>query len=83
MSLVKTSSYPIPGLLRLRALQPLPDREGTCGLVYDLERAAVLEVPEELQLYCGIAVGYKDPDAAINRWRTERAPVDEFATFFS
>lgn len=40
-------------------------------------------VPDELQLYCGLAVGYKDPDAAINGWRTERAPVDEFATFLS
>lgn len=40
-------------------------------------------IPDELQLYCGIAVGYKDPDAAINSWRTERAPVDEIATFLS
>jgi nitroreductase len=40
-------------------------------------------IPEELQFYCGMAVGYADPEASINQWRTERAPVDEFASFFS
>lgn len=37
-------------------------------------------IPEELQLYAGIAIGYADRSAAINGWRTERAPVDEIAT---
>ena len=40
-------------------------------------------VPDELQIYCGLAVGTKDPAAPINGWRTERAPVDEIATFVS
>lgn len=40
-------------------------------------------VPDELQLYCGMAVGYADRQAPINSWRTTRAPVDEFATFRS
>ena len=40
-------------------------------------------VPDELQIYCGLAVGYADKAAPINGWRTERAPVDEIATFFS
>jgi nitroreductase len=39
------------------------------------------QIPDELQVYCGIAIGYKDKSAAINGWRTERAPLDEFATF--
>jgi len=38
-------------------------------------------IPEEQQLYCGMAIGHKDKSAAINNWRTERAPVDEIATF--
>lgn len=38
-------------------------------------------VPDELQIYAGIAIGYPDNDAPINRWRTERAPVDELVTF--
>ena len=40
-------------------------------------------VPDELQLYCGLAVGHADAAAPINGWRTERAGVDEIATFFS
>ena len=40
-------------------------------------------IPDELQLYCGMAVGYKNKVEPINNWRTERAPVDEFATFVS
>lgn len=40
-------------------------------------------IPDELQFYCGMAVGYADPAAPVNGWRTERAPVDGFATFFS
>lgn len=38
-------------------------------------------IPETLQFYCGMAVGYADASAPINRWRTERAAVDEIATF--
>ncbi len=33
------------------------------------------------QLYCGMALGYPDPDAAVNALRSERAPVDDFTTF--
>jgi len=40
-------------------------------------------VPDELQIYCGMAIGYADKDAPINAWRTTRAAVDEFATFRS
>jgi len=40
-------------------------------------------IPDEWQFYCGIAVGHADESAPINRWRTERAPVDELATFYS
>lgn len=32
-------------------------------------------------LFCGLAVGYGDTDAPINRLRTERATVQEFAVF--
>jgi nitroreductase len=32
-------------------------------------------------LYCGMSLGYADPDAAVNRLRSERASVDEFAVF--
>jgi nitroreductase len=37
--------------------------------------------PEELMLFCGMAIGYRDPDAPVNRLVTERAALDEFASF--
>ena len=37
-------------------------------------------IPDDLQLYAGMAIGYPDRDAPINGWRTERASVDEIAT---
>ena len=40
-------------------------------------------IPDDLMVYCGMAVGYADPSAPINSLRTDRAPVDEFATFAS
>ena len=36
--------------------------------------------PTEM-VYCGMALGYADPAAAVNSLRSERAPVDEIATF--
>jgi len=41
--------------------------------------AEFLELPGELMLYCGMAIGYADESAPINRWRTDRVPVEEFA----
>lgn len=35
------------------------------------------------QLYCGMALGYADPEAPVNKLRSERAPLEEFVTFVS
>ena len=43
--------------------------------------AAYLQLPANLLLFCGMALGYRDEDAPINRLRTERAELDEFAVF--
>ncbi|MGF6597758.1 nitroreductase [Paraburkholderia sp. GAS448] len=37
-----------------------------------------LVVPEEEMLFCGMAIGYADPDAPVNALVTERAAPDEF-----
>ena len=37
-----------------------------------------LQVPGQLMLFCGMAVGYADTAASINNWRTERAAPSEF-----
>ncbi len=63
-----TASMPMPGALRWRALHPLIDEDGTCSLLYDLERAAVLEVPEELQLHVAPALETGDPDDDLLSW---------------
>jgi nitroreductase len=42
---------------------------------------AFLQLPGELMLFCGMALGHADPDAAINQWRSPREPLDGFASF--
>ncbi len=37
--------------------------------------------PDDLILFCGMAIGYKDPAAPVNTLRSERLPLEEFATF--
>ena len=38
-------------------------------------------LPENEMVYCGMALGYADTAHPVNRLRSERAPVEEFATF--
>jgi hypothetical protein len=62
------ATMPMPGALRLRALHPLVEGDGSCNLVYDLERAAVLEVPEDLQLHIAVALETGDLDEHLMGW---------------
>lgn len=39
-----------------------------------------VNMPEELMLFCGLGLGYMDESAPINQLRTDRAPLEEFAT---
>ena len=41
----------------------------------------LLGIPDNQIIICGMALGYADPDATINRLATERAPVQQFASF--
>jgi len=41
----------------------------------------VLGIEPPLQVYCGMALGYRDDDAAVNRLRSERASLSEFCEF--
>ena len=38
-------------------------------------------LPAHEMVYCGMALGYADPSAAVNSLRSERAPVEDFAEF--
>ena len=48
--------------------------------LWHLTVAAHLQLPPELMLFCGMALGHMDESAPVNRLRTERADLDEFAT---
>ena len=40
-----------------------------------------LNLDEEMMLFCGMAIGYKNPDAPINDLKSTRRHLDEWATF--
>jgi nitroreductase len=40
-----------------------------------------LDIPPNHMLFCGMSLGYADPDAPINKLRTERADLSEFVRF--
>lgn len=43
--------------------------------------SAFVGAPEELMIFCGMAIGYKDPSAPVNQLVSDRTPFDEFASF--
>ncbi len=43
---------------------------------------AELDIPQQEYVVCGMALGYADSAAEVNRLVTEREPVEAFATFF-
>jgi nitroreductase len=42
----------------------------------------ILELPASRAIVCGMSMGYGDPDHPINRYRTEREPVEAFTRWF-
>ncbi len=42
-----------------------------------------LAIPADQQVICGMALGYGDPEAVINRFRTSRIQLSEFVTWVS
>jgi hypothetical protein len=49
-------------------MHPLIDGDGSCTLIYDLERAAVFEVPQELQFHVAPALETGDLDDDLLSW---------------
>ncbi len=37
--------------------------------------------PDELMIFCGVAIGYQDPDAPVNSLIARRESLEDFATF--
>jgi len=42
----------------------------------------IVNVPDTRALICGMALGYADADAPVNRYRTEREPVSAFTQWY-
>ena len=40
-----------------------------------------LNIGDDMMLFCGLALGYADPDALINQLQSPRAPMDEVVTY--
>lgn len=43
--------------------------------------AKFVDAPEALMLFCGMAIGYANPDAPVNALVSEREPFERWATF--
>lgn len=51
-----------------------------CWAVYPNTVETFLGTPPERMLFCGVAIGYEDPDEPANRTRSPRAPEEEWLT---
>lgn len=40
------------------------------------------DMPEEMTFFCGMALGYADPDAPVNSLESPRAPMDEVVSYY-
>lgn len=49
--------------------------------VYHREISGFIGIPDERMLFCGMAIGKRNPEHPVNRLVTDRAPLEEFARF--
>jgi nitroreductase len=58
--------------------------QGYFGMYQQVVRNVIKQIDGEKEaVWCGVCVGYSNKNHAINKWRTERASVGDFATFLS
>jgi nitroreductase len=65
-------------LLREAGVDSCPQE---CWSIYNRLVAEFIDPPPELLLFCGMAIGYADNSAPVNRLATERMALAEFADF--
>ncbi|SEQ31090.1 Nitroreductase [Solimonas aquatica] len=65
-------------LLREAGLDSCPQE---CWSAYPKTIAEFLQLPAERMLFCAVAIGYADEQAPVNRLRSARAPLADFAEF--
>lgn len=78
---MNTAQIPMPGALRLRNIHALDAEDGSCDLIYDLERGMVLEVPVDLQAYVALALDRTEPTDEMLSWlvREDLLTSDRFS----
>jgi nitroreductase len=65
-------------LLKEEGLDSCPQE---CWAVYPETIGQFLNIPPERMLFTGMAIGYADPNAPVNKLVARRAPLEEFAEF--
>ena len=65
-------------LLREAGLDSCPQE---CWALYRETVDALIAPPSEWMLFCGLAIGYADPQAPVNRLESHRLPLQAFAEF--
>jgi hypothetical protein len=78
---MNTAQIPMPGALRLRNIHALLAEDGSCDLIYDLERGMVIEVPIDLQSYVALALDRTEPTEEMLSWliREDLLTSDRFS----
>jgi nitroreductase len=65
-------------LLREEGLDSCPQE---CWSVYPETIGKFIGLPPERMLFCGMAIGHRNPEHPVNALASERAPVEAFARF--
>lgn len=53
-----------------------------CWALYPQTVAQAIDLPPQRMLFCGMAVGWRDPAHTVNALASERAPLEEWVRFF-
>jgi nitroreductase len=61
-------------LLREEGLDSCPQE---AWAVYSPQIREVVDIPADHTFFCGLAIGWRDPDAPVNNFPVARAPLDE------
>ena len=61
-------------LLREEGLDSCPQE---AWAIYQEQIRAVVNIPDDHIFFCGLGVGWRDPDAPVNNFPVPRAPLDE------
>jgi nitroreductase len=65
-------------LLREEGLDSCPQESWA---MYGRQVRACVAIPDDHVFFCGLAIGHRDPDAAVNRFAVPRAPLAEVVRF--